>query len=1043
MANITRSATEYFQGLPGPYEAIVVGHLDPAFMGTLKVEILKKTSSGNDPERSGQLLEARYLSPFYGVTPQAATTGNSGYENSQKSYGFWAVPPDVGTRVIVMLIEGNISQAFWIGCVQDEYMNFMTPGYAATTQVENINPDNASDKIGKKVPTGEYNKRREEGTSKSPTKFAKPPHSDIINHLNEQGLIDDDIRGTTSSSARREVPSSVFGISTPGPLDKRTNAPKEPIGPVGAKANQFINRLGGTSFVMDDGDDKIIRKGPASSTPPEYENIEALPADATLNGDVTLPANELMRIRTRTGHQILLHNTEDLIYIGNARGTSWIEMTSNGKIDIYAQDSVSVHSSADVNFTADRDINFTAGENVNFVVGKDFKTTAGDGIHNTAGLNINNTAGQSISEIAGTHISNYAQMDASYQSIGNTVIGVGKDLDLSAGNNALIEAGNGSHIKSGCHSKMEVISGNFEMKAADLSINTWNVSWQADTVSWDADKFILYTTDQISFDSENTYFNSRNDTEITTSNDFYQIVDGRYGVRVDEEIKFQSKASIKLRANSDILTWSRGDTNMLVQGDWNVDCNSVASLTTEGTFNISSTNNSNATTPGGIAVVSAAGIEMKTIGGENFGGDFVVDSSWKVKIKTADTFGIDSGNQIQHKAANEIQLKGSKTELQPSADLPAVGVGNIGANAPDYVTDDDLYIIANPFISYVKWYKHDHAKISKVNTARSDFDLPPIFAIPPTPAIYADRVARIPMHEPWYQHENLDPLEFTPDKTRAGSELKDIYIPQMPDTFATTPSTQDTLSKSIIFDPKSAIEAIEADLKKQIEAKEVVVDFFQKDKWRNVCRRMGGFSEAFADGVQAVIVSQYGAWDYNRTETKPNYESDEENIIVCRKRYFNLRDKTDQQILEILEVDKDEDFFENVYGNTTAYGRALGNYQTYNDGYLFRGHGPYLGIIGRAAQQKVLKWAEIKSGVPFPGNKKLDPDFSFFNLVPYGHNLVLAGWLHNHYKDHGRNMLGNIRITLFGTENYDLYHQRDKYLYKVVIDNQRGVRETK
>jgi len=54
-----------------------------------------------------------------------------------------------------------------------------------------------------------------------------------------------------------------------------------------------------------------------------------------------------------------------LIYIGNAKGTTWIELTSNGKIDIFAADSVSVHTKTDMNFYADRDINMEAGRNIN------------------------------------------------------------------------------------------------------------------------------------------------------------------------------------------------------------------------------------------------------------------------------------------------------------------------------------------------------------------------------------------------------------------------------------------------------------------------------------------------------------------------------------------------------------------------------------------------------------------------------------------------------------------------------------------------------
>jgi hypothetical protein len=71
-----------------------------------------------------------------------------------------------------------------------------------------------------------------------------------------------------------------------------------------------------------------------------------------------------------------MHNSEDLIYIGNARGTTWIELTSNGKIDIYAKDSISVHTENDLNFTADRDINFNAKGNINLNAANNIFATA-------------------------------------------------------------------------------------------------------------------------------------------------------------------------------------------------------------------------------------------------------------------------------------------------------------------------------------------------------------------------------------------------------------------------------------------------------------------------------------------------------------------------------------------------------------------------------------------------------------------------------------------------------------------------------------------
>ena len=94
--NILRANKYVNSSSTGPFEAIVVNHLDPHYMGTLQVELLKQTGSGNSPETTGQLVEARYLSPFYGVTPLSQNSNNEGYKNTQKSYGFWGVPPDIG-----------------------------------------------------------------------------------------------------------------------------------------------------------------------------------------------------------------------------------------------------------------------------------------------------------------------------------------------------------------------------------------------------------------------------------------------------------------------------------------------------------------------------------------------------------------------------------------------------------------------------------------------------------------------------------------------------------------------------------------------------------------------------------------------------------------------------------------------------------------------------------------------------------------------------------------------------------------------------------
>ena len=362
----------------GPYEAVVTSHLDGKYSGTLEVELLKSLNPSNDSKSESQRIQVKYLSPFYGVTSPDGVTKNADYASSQQSYGMWFIPPDVGNTVLVIFVEGNVNKGYWIGCVQAENQNFMIPdGRAATTYTDtSTNPT----QIGKKLPVGEYNKElllNVKNLSDS-TKNLKPINQQFVNILNNQGLLEDEIRGLTTSSARREAPSMVFGVSTPGPVDKRGSAR--------GKGGRYYSRLGGSSIVMDDGDDKFLRKTSAATGPSEYVSRSLF----ELEGDETIPHNELVRIRTRTGHQILLHNSEDLIYIGNARGTTWIEMTANGKLDIFAQDSVSIHTQTDFNFKADRDVNIEAGRNVNI------KSRSNFNIESMANYNLKVGANQNI-----------------------------------------------------------------------------------------------------------------------------------------------------------------------------------------------------------------------------------------------------------------------------------------------------------------------------------------------------------------------------------------------------------------------------------------------------------------------------------------------------------------------------------------------------------------------------------------------------------------------------------------------------------------------
>jgi len=414
---------------PGPFLAEVTSHLDPMYMGRLEVALIKTIPSSI--EYQAETYIASYCSPFMGSTSVRFEGNNpSDFNDVTKSYGFWFVPPDVGTTVMVIFIGGDPNQCYWFGCVQDPFNNHMVPGIAASTEVL-MTDAQARRYQTSLLPVAERHKTSlKEG--QSPAGKPKPVHP-FAERLLDQGLLKDDIRGVTSSGARREVPSSTFGISTPGPID---SSPGAKTGKIGYKTktrdgiDAFVSRLGGTTFVMDDGDNE--------------------------------GKNELVRLRTRTGHQILMHNSSDLIYICNSKGTAWVELTSNGKIDIFAYDSISIHTEHDFNFRADRDINFEAGRNIHVRSGKNFEANIG-GFHNFT------VEENSKLSIRGDH-------DVTIG--GAAKLTVSSDMQILAGKNFIASANGGidlsgeDHVKIGSAANLHVgANGNIYVTGSQIDLN--------------------------------------------------------------------------------------------------------------------------------------------------------------------------------------------------------------------------------------------------------------------------------------------------------------------------------------------------------------------------------------------------------------------------------------------------------------------------------------------------------------------------------------------------------------------------------------------
>lgn len=382
---------------PGPYVGTVKVNEDPTRMGTLQV-LIPALAQTNEATYSSQLYTVKYAPSFYGAKSYNTLEPNkpADFKATQHSYGMWMVPPDIDTEVLVVFAEGNTTKGFWIGCVQQPYTNHMMPGIAASEQSLREPDANGNSTEGvdsqygtNKVPVAEANRASFANIGGEDFNKLKKPVHPFAKTLRRQGLGTDDVRGTTTSSARRESPSRVFGVSTPGRLIE--DYPQKELGIKTALKKAPVSRSTGQSFTMDDGDD---------------------------NGQ-----NQLIRLRSASGHQLLLNDSQGVVYLANGDGSVWMEFGKGGIIDIYSELGYNVRSGGDINFHAEGDIKMYANRNIKIKANEDYGTIQLDGnkVRTLAESEIRNQSRRgSILSKAGSSIFSDAAVNQIHQSMGVT-----------------------------------------------------------------------------------------------------------------------------------------------------------------------------------------------------------------------------------------------------------------------------------------------------------------------------------------------------------------------------------------------------------------------------------------------------------------------------------------------------------------------------------------------------------------------------------------------------------------------------------------------
>ena len=394
---------------PEPVIGVVKNNIDPTRSGRIQVYV--QDIGANDPDNSENWITVSYLSPFYGMTPGSGPqSGYGDYLQNPTSYGMWYSAPDIGTEVVCVFINGDMNYGFYIGCVPKAEALQMVPAIGA---VSNVIPNEGEAQSYGGAPRLPVTNINSNDTSKSEgigfLAEPKPIHTYAAAIYNQQGLLRDPVRGPISSSASRESPSRVgWGVNTPGrPIYEGGYVDAELTNSLSG-ANEtllkIINRRAGHSIVMDDGD--LVGK------------------------------DQLIRLRSSLGHQILMSDDGQCLHIIHANGQSWIELGKEGTIDMYATNSVNIRTQGDLNLHADNNININAAKDLN-VSAENIVMTSEESTKFKAGTDFNQyVMGKYTVKVNGA-MSMLSSGEASYASSSVTYIN-GSKINLNTGNAGLV-----------------------------------------------------------------------------------------------------------------------------------------------------------------------------------------------------------------------------------------------------------------------------------------------------------------------------------------------------------------------------------------------------------------------------------------------------------------------------------------------------------------------------------------------------------------------------------------------------------------------------
>lgn len=406
MAMFTAQRELFEQAAPSrtTHDSVTIGTVvdtnDPQQMGRVRVICAQWGDTWSDIVED--VPWAVYVTPF-GGQQQVGTRGPGIQESSGGiAYGIWAVPK-VGAQVLVLCIDGDPGSRAYFGCVYDQFTPHTMPhGRFMYDDHPELEKEGASP-----APYGPYT---------STEKYIQP----LTDNMKQ-----------------------AFGAKDEPNFEYRSRASDYTV------SRLDVTQLNQTySKVQDDNgvvlDDWTSTQGYQASrsdpdTPSSYtdKNYDPMVYSFTSPGFHALSMDDRqencrVRLRTTSGHQIIMDDTNERIYIATAQGNNWIEMDQDGNIDIFTSNKLSVHANKEINFTSDETIRMYAKKGIHLRSDEEVRIDAAMDIHVKTAQNIRTKATQSIITEAGMSLESKCGSDLKLQSGGTSNFTAGGNMMSTA-----------------------------------------------------------------------------------------------------------------------------------------------------------------------------------------------------------------------------------------------------------------------------------------------------------------------------------------------------------------------------------------------------------------------------------------------------------------------------------------------------------------------------------------------------------------------------------------------------------------------------------